>query len=273
MSALSQSFCGDSGRNRSVSSVITPASTGNHHRARSTGRNDMISVGEMVSMQNPHSSWEIPGYTVPRNTGLQKRNPEVLFLKSKRKDINPRKDVSPSPDKYDLKMQWGTNSGRFAKGSRNSELDTIIKNAKKRSSPGPGAYNGDKKKKITGGLTSKSQRTSFLDEVRHLAALNPAATSYNPVDISKPKMSTFKYYTDKNKGDEFKIKKTNQPGPGTFDVLGSYHKLTDSKAKPFIAKAKKVPSFLTVNNTKTPGVGSYSFDKDHLITKGVRRRR
>lgn len=99
------------------------------------------------------SEWGIEGYYVapksavykPMKKTFPKSNRQTFFedAKKKEKDPGPGAYAHDRGKKMDLKAidpEWKVSQGAFKKCARNTEIDTIIKAAKKQPVPGPGEY-------------------------------------------------------------------------------------------------------------------------------------
>lgn len=150
--------------------------------------------------------------------------------------------------------------GKFLKGERITLSAEIIKASKKIANPGPGAYESLGKDKLIGLFKVKEEKSQFIDEAKFVGHQTPGAI-YNPnFNYIKPKILTTKVYADKRKkstGD--KIKKSNDPCVGLYEVEKAYVKTQLSQRIPQFSK-KVHKNFMDIYKKSKewlPGVGSY----------------
>ncbi|CAD8089233.1 unnamed protein product [Paramecium sonneborni] len=147
-------------------------------------------------------------------------------------DLKKLYEKLPAPNKYDIVKPWVSEKqeGRVksAPQKRCTFIDQIFKEAKVRGIPGAGKYNviptleevlkkvqEEKKKKI-----GPVERPTYLNEIQHLAVINPGPGNYNPHRIErKLKLNETKPSDQiaKHKEQERKRGKSCLPDIGTYN--------------------------------------------------------
>ncbi|CDW81767.1 UNKNOWN [Stylonychia lemnae] len=242
-----------------------------HHRESSQKLND--SYGDYIRKKE---LFGIDGYKVPSNKALIIPPRTFKLVKSEKQsrsfvDVEVKnRQFMPPPNYYQTPSDWKKQQneylyggsplkGKFLKGNRVTLSAEIINQNKKESMPGPGSYDSAQKQKLTGLYKVKEEKSQFIDDAKYFGLQTPGAI-YNPkVEYVKPRIITTKVYADKKDKDDTKIKKSDAPCPGQYDVENSYAKtqwtsrvpqFTKRNHKSFIDIYKKSRDFL-------PGVGSY----------------
>ncbi|CAK73021.1 unnamed protein product (macronuclear) [Paramecium tetraurelia] len=138
----------------------------------------------------------------------------------------------PAPNKYDIVKPWviplQIARSKSAPPKRSTFIDQIFKEAKLRAVPGSGKYNivppleevlkqveEQKKKKI-----EAVERPTYLNEIQHLAVINPGPGNYNPRPISK------KLKINQTKPADFIAKDkelAKKRGKSALPDIGTYH--------------------------------------------------
>jgi len=270
-----------------ISSSMTPLPAGHN-----------IPIKDMynIAMRN-NTAWGIEGYQVPKEYLDSRKLKEVSSNTVKRaapralkqgdyltETIRATKDM-PAPNKYDIVKPWfdKTKQKQTAKyvTKKNSYIDLIIHESKKRPTPGPGAHNLaapiQEMKKKGGELKTKgSEKVNFLSEMEYCSNMIPGPGNYNPRQIEKkikenkmaPEDWKKKHVEDAKRSKSAvpanTSEKTSMPFPVAFNTFGKLLELSKDKTKTqtkakiwgtserFVAKkdAKKAPN-------SVPGPGHY----------------
>ncbi|CAD8139487.1 unnamed protein product [Paramecium pentaurelia] len=218
-------------------------------RVQSAAPNLEFSMEDMFKIATKQTSaFGIEGYEVPkkyadplkqmeeRKFSAQKKGQKNLGYVTKRghylEDQKKIYEKLPAPNKYDIVKPWviqaQSTRSRSAPPKRTTFIDQIFKEAKLRGVPGSGKYNIEKpldevlkqveeqkKKKI-----EASDRPTYLNEIQHLAVINPGPGNYNPRPISK------KLKKNETKPSDFITKHQEQAkkrGKSALPDVGSYN--------------------------------------------------
>ncbi|CAD8139398.1 unnamed protein product [Paramecium octaurelia] len=218
-------------------------------RVQSAAPNLEFSMEDMFRIATKQTStFGIEGYEVTkkyadplkqmedRKFSAQKKGQKNLGYVTKRghylEDQKKIYEKLPAPNKYDIVKPWVTEAQsarpRTAPPKRTTFIDQIFKEAKLRGVPGSGKYNVEKpldevlkqveeqkKKKIEAG-----ERPTYLNEIQHLAVINPGPGNYNPRPISK------KLKRNETKPADFIAKHNDQAkkrGKSALPDVGSYN--------------------------------------------------
>ncbi|CAD8060988.1 unnamed protein product [Paramecium sonneborni] len=218
-------------------------------RVQSAAPNLEFSMEDMFKIATKQTSaFGIEGYEVAkkyvdplkqmeeRKFSAQKKGQKNLGYVTRRghylEDQKKIYEKLPAPNKYDIVKPWviqaQTTRSRSAPPKRTTFIDQIFKEAKLRGVPGSGKYNiekpldevlkqveEEKKKKI-----EAFERPTYLNEIQHLAVINPGPGNYNPRPISK------KLKKNETKPADFITKHKEQAkkrGKSALPDVGSYN--------------------------------------------------
>jgi len=217
-----------------------------------------IPVREMYDISMRHNAaWGIEGYEVPKQYPDARKLQEVRENKEKKKAPRALKSQSylteavrfakdvPGPQ-YDIVKPWAPENKNKAPPknvpNRQTYIDQITLEQKRRPIPGPGAYQIRKTDKQideeTKAMKSKSKKTAaervfYLSEAEYASNLVPGPGNYNPrAPLFKPKNNLKMEPQDwrKKHGEEkTKNKKSTNPDCGTYNPqpvnFGTFSKL------------------------------------------------
>jgi len=202
-----------------------------------------ISIKEMynIAMRND-SAWGIEGYAVPRHYYDAKLMGEISKGNVKKPAPRALKTIDyladhmravkgvPAPNHYEIVKPWADekNKNKAPKyvTKKNTFIDSIIREATIKPTPGPGAHNviptdEQIKKKLENHKETKGgERTNFLCEVELISTTVPGPGNYNPRQI-QPKLKETKMkpedWKKKHGEQQKKVKKSTFPDMGSFN--------------------------------------------------------
>lgn len=85
--------------------------------------------------------------------------------------------------------------------------------------PGPGTYDVKLREKLTGLFKCNEGRGQFIDHYKAIGMDTPGSIYNTNVGPIKPKILTTKVFPEsKHDKDKYKVKKSDLPAPGTYDI-------------------------------------------------------
>ncbi|KAL4456933.1 hypothetical protein ABPG74_014571 [Tetrahymena malaccensis] len=229
-----------------------------------------MTVRQMFDVATRNQIWGIEGYEISRKyVDPQKQIKDREFAELRDKNKLPTKNKNyvtkrghfyndlekqfkgyPGPNKYKLDYVW-VSQNDIEKGrkkphdtKKNTYIDNIIDESKKRPVPGPGKYNITKTeeqiKKEVQEMKSKKikqgERVDFLCEYQYVAAQTPGPGQYNGREI-QPKLQANRTKPDdwinKHKAEGKKRIKSAFPDVGTYKpiLFNTFSKIEEMKQK------------------------------------------
>lgn len=176
-------------------------------------------------------------YHVPREDYKYRITETPIITQEKSSDsyinqVIKRARSSVDPRKYSVVVDWKARStnrlpGKMPRQKKQTIMAELMRF--KKSIPAPSAYKNWNWPRSTGFSTKISPRITIMQETMHEKKLIPSSTQYNTfkgfskdiIERNKKRMS--QAYLDVKRKDfgYFKLKKTNQPGPSTYETAKS----------------------------------------------------
>ena len=144
---------------------------------------------------------------------------------------------------------------------------------------GPLDYKTEKKHKIPGSYTFKTEKGQFMNEVSYLSQQSPAANTYNPQPELRSEMKRSpKAHLNRCASERpilMPFKKNDSPSPLSYSVERSWKRLShvEEIGKPFTISKEKASNYLDVLTKQKafiPGVAKYDLSDKRMsmISKG-----
>ena len=123
-----------------------------------------MSVAELVKVSQKDAEWGLSSYQIPR-AGLLERSPQYSIPKQVGMNFidqaRTHSATSPSPGAYETGIKWSKFTLGTMKGEdRRSFLDQVIKTS--RQLPSPDTYSPERKYKLIGAASDKTERIGFF---------------------------------------------------------------------------------------------------------------
>mmetsp|Transcript_15702 Transcript_15702/g.28653 ORF Transcript_15702/g.28653 Transcript_15702/m.28653 type:complete len:350 (-) Transcript_15702:2457-3506(-) len=231
------------------------------------------------------SDWGIEGYYVapksavykPIKKTFPKSQRRTFFEDAKKKEKDPgpgayarNRDQKADPKNKNLDPEWATAQGAFKKCARNTEIDVIIKTAKKFELPGPGTYKPTPKysqaqvkkdssnadKEVPLGKIDKAEGLNYLTTVQFMANTTPSSWEYmkapqvveKVMEMTKPRTTSLKWVKPpppkkKPSKDDPEVKL----GPGAYNPFGEPAPTDFKKVKPLLTEERKPQAFFPLS--------------------------
>lgn len=239
---------------------------GDRSESRSVDPDRRRSVSDFIRLNNPKAFEKIKletldsCYRIPKVDHSYHIRETPIIKPEKQSDsymnqVIRRARSSVDPRKYSEVVDWKARSasrlpGKMARTKKETIMAELMRD--KKSIPGPSVYQNWNKPRAKGFYGKISPRITVMEETMYEKKRIPSSTQYNTfkgfskevIERNKKRMS--QAYLDGKRKDfaYFKLKKTNQPGPSTYETAKSIDRCSlRSSIQMKWAKAKKT-SFL-----------------------------